>query len=70
MEPSQHTTRAVQPEFELQRWADDGGFIPGRETLRTPVPTRSPWRAVGIAAALGFVIGWITSPGPRGGRDG
>jgi hypothetical protein len=63
---SENSAPTTQRELALQRWADDGGFIPERETTRTPVPTRSPWRAVGVAAAVGFAIGWLTSP--RGGR--
>lgn len=63
---SEHAERAAQHEADHQRWADDGGFIPEREAPRAPVPTRSPWQAVGIAAAIGFAIGWLTSP--RGGR--
>ena len=62
---SEHAERAAQHEAD-HRWADDGGFIPEMETRVAPVVTRSPWRAVGIAAAVGFALGWLTSP--RGGR--
>lgn len=51
-------------EAELQRWADDGGrnpdATPGR-VRRANVP-RPPWAAVGIAAGLGFVLGWLSAP--------
>ena len=61
---SERTTRAAQKESDHQRWADDGGFIPGPETAR-PVSAlhaiaRNPWAAVGIAAGIGFALGWLT----------
>ena len=60
--PSEHAEHAAQREADHHRWADDGGFIPEAETPGPPVPTRSPWRAVGIAAAIGCAIGWLTAP--------
>jgi ElaB/YqjD/DUF883 family membrane-anchored ribosome-binding protein len=65
--PSEHDVRTAQKETAHQRWADDGGFIPETETPGALVRTHSPWRAIGIAAAVGFAIGWLTSPGSRGG---
>jgi hypothetical protein len=65
---TEHETRAAQRESALQRWADDGGFIPEPQHPVAPGTRRSPWRAIGIAAACGFAIGWLTSPGSRGGR--
>lgn len=65
---SERAERAAQREADHNRWADDGGFIPEAEAPRTLAPTRSPWRAVGIASAIGFAVGWLTSPGSRGGR--
>jgi hypothetical protein len=59
---------AAQHEADHHRWADDGGFIPETEIPRTPAATRSPWPAIGIAAAVGFAVGWVTSPGSRRGR--
>jgi hypothetical protein len=47
-------------ETARQRWADDGGFIPEDETL-APVSVSRPWAAVGIAASIGFVVGWLTA---------
>jgi hypothetical protein len=64
--PSEHAENAAQREADHHRWGDDGGFIPETELPRTPAPTRSPWREIGIATAVGFAIGWLTSP--RGGR--
>lgn len=53
---------AAQKESDHQRWADDGGPTPDPEPARARpgVPTRSPWAAVGIAAAVGFAVGWLT----------
>jgi hypothetical protein len=48
---------AAQRESDHQRWADDGGFTP--DEVAAP-PVRSPWTAVGVAAALGFAVGWLT----------
>ena len=62
MPQSEPTTRAAQGEADYQRWADDGGFIPAQESPAPVVATRSLWRAVGIAAAIGFAIGWLTTP--------
>ena len=60
--------RAGQKESDYQRWADDGGFIPEAEAPGGSAPARFPWRVIGMAAAVGFAIGWLTSPGSRGGR--
>jgi hypothetical protein len=58
------TRDATQRESALERWADDGGFIPEPEAPR-PVAAlnavvRRPWVAVGIAAGIGFALGWLT----------
>jgi hypothetical protein len=58
------TRDAAQRESALQRWADDGGFIPEPEATR-PVAAlnvmgRNPWAAIGIAAGIGFALGWLT----------
>lgn len=66
--PSEREERVAQKERDHHRWADDGGFIPGVEAPRTAAPAWSPWRSIGIAAAIGFAIGWLTSPGSHGGR--
>ena len=59
MEPSE---RAAQQETDLQRWADDGGRIPGTPPqARAGVRPVSPWRAVGVAAAVGFAVGWLST---------
>ena len=55
---SEHAER----EADHHRWADDGGFIPAPEIPAPIVATRSPWRAIGVTAALGFAIGWLTAP--------
>ncbi len=62
--PGEHAERAAQREADHHRWADDGGFIPAPETPAAATATRPPWRAIGVAVALGFAIGWLT--GPRG----
>lgn len=50
-------------EFDQQRWADDGGFIPAPTTAESKVRTRTrnPWAIVGVAIGFGFAFGWITS---------
>jgi hypothetical protein len=53
---SEHAER----ESDRHRWANDGGFIPTSESPAPVVATRSLWRAIGVAAALGFAIGWLT----------
>ena len=54
----------AQRESDHQRWADDGGFIPESQPrearTRTTDVARSPWASVGVAAALGFALGWLT----------
>ena len=66
MQRSEHSTLAAQRESDLQRWADDGGFIPKPQMTEVAVARRSPWRAVGIAAVFGFAIGWLTSSNRAG----
>jgi ElaB/YqjD/DUF883 family membrane-anchored ribosome-binding protein len=55
---------ATQRESALQRWADDGGFIPEPEARRPVaapnVIARSPWAAIGVAVGVGFALGWLT----------
>lgn len=65
---TEHAERAAQHEADHHRWADDGGFIPEMELPSTPAAARSAWRAIVIAAAVGFAFGWLTSPGTRKGR--
>ena len=64
---SEQTTRAAQRESDLQRWADDGGFIGEQRTNAVAATPRSPWLTVALAAAAGFAIGWLTAS-QRGGR--
>ncbi len=65
---SEHPTRTTQQEHDHHRWADDGGRTPEPEVTKPRIPARSPWRAIGIAAAVGFAIGWLTAPESHGGR--
>jgi hypothetical protein len=65
---SEHTERVVQSEADHHRWADDGGFIPAPETPAPAPATRPPWRAIGVAVALGFALGWLTGPRRHGQR--
>ena len=51
--------RERDQEADLQRWDDDGGFIP-ELVAEAPPRARSPWITVGVAAGLGFVLGWLT----------
>jgi hypothetical protein len=55
---------AAQRESDHHRWADDGGFIPEPEAARPvaalKVVARNPWAAVGVAAGIGFVLGWLS----------
>ena len=57
-------TEHAQRESDHQRWADDGGLVPEpqpREARpQASYVARSPWAAVGIAAAFGFALGWLT----------
>ena len=55
---SEQATRAAQQDADHQRWADDGGFTPDPHV--PAATTRSPWVAVGVAAAIGFALGWLT----------
>lgn len=56
------TWKAENPHEDAHhRWADDGGFIPDTHDASVAVVRRSPWPMVGAAAAVGFVIGWLTS---------
>jgi ElaB/YqjD/DUF883 family membrane-anchored ribosome-binding protein len=69
MRRSEYKARAAQRESAYNRWADDGGHTPDPEVTDAIGFTRSPWLAVGVAAALGFAIGWMTNPPrSRGGR--
>ena len=61
MQPIEQTARAAQREVDHQRWADDGGVIPDSRNKGTETGAGSPWTAVGIAAALGFALGWLIS---------
>ena len=60
--PGEHAEHTTQREADHHRWADDGGFVPDLEVPLAVAGTRSPWRAIGVAAALGFAIGWLTGP--------
>jgi ElaB/YqjD/DUF883 family membrane-anchored ribosome-binding protein len=63
------TRDAARREADLQRWADDGGFIPEAKANRPQAVltavVRNPWAAVGIAAGIGFVFGWLTGRSSR-----
>jgi ElaB/YqjD/DUF883 family membrane-anchored ribosome-binding protein len=52
----------AQRESDHQRWADDGGFIPKLQAVEAAVGAvlRHPWAVVGVAAAVGFALGWVT----------
>ena len=55
---------AAQRESDHHRWADDGGYIPemeaGRPVVALGIVARNPWVAVGVAAGIGFALGWLT----------
>jgi ElaB/YqjD/DUF883 family membrane-anchored ribosome-binding protein len=53
----------AQREMDHQRWSDDGGFIPKPQAAEVAVGAvlRHPWAVVGVAAAVGFALGWVTS---------
>jgi ElaB/YqjD/DUF883 family membrane-anchored ribosome-binding protein len=66
MHPIEHAERAAQREADHQRWADDGGPTPAAEMHEAVVVARPPWLALGVAVAVGLVIGWLTAPPHRG----
>lgn len=55
---------AAQRESDHDRWADDGGFIPGPDAVRPEAGlealVRTPWAAFAAGIALGFAVGWLT----------
>ena len=54
----QERADAAQKEADHQRWADDGGFTPDHHVAEAA--PRNPWVAIGIAAGVGFALGWLT----------
>ncbi len=66
MQQSEPPAQAVQREAELQRWADDGGFIPERRTNTVPTVPRG---LSSISPPLwGLPSGCLLPPGTEAGE--